>query len=365
MAVTVYNIKATTTTIVLECKTIRYLNFIPGWTSLQVLKCILQSAHIACSSKDVDALDFQLVRHDAFNNGQTQQDSTEFLLMLIDIINKGSMPDSSSTTYPTGASPFDILFSFVLGIYIVCDVCGLESSSFESSSMLYITPTDTSSMQDMVLQWMQQQLQKSCSRCNKNSYTSIRMHSLYEFCYRTYIDIHKECRSVLVKLHPITVYKTVCVQFICWMPLSVFCGLPIVSCSMKNSLILGCLRPLVSVSNSISTLGVWRSAVSHLRISDSTWCHRTPLCHIYLLNLDIMQGSFWLCIWLSLRRLVSLINHLLPVCWSTFWKSILNKNWAAGLTYCIVNLQFFVFWHMQSYMSWYTICSSALSLLFK
>ena len=25
--------------------------------------------------------------------------------------------------------------------------------------------------------------------------------------------------------------------------------------------------------------------------------------------------------WLSLRRLVSWINHLLPACWSTFWKS--------------------------------------------
>ena len=41
-----------------------------------------------------------------------------------------------------------------------------------------------------------------------NMYLSIRMHSLYEFCYRTYINIHKECSSALVKLHPITVYRT-------------------------------------------------------------------------------------------------------------------------------------------------------------
>ena len=59
---------------------------------------------------------------------------------------KGSMPDSSSTTSPTGASLSDILFSFVF-IYIVCDVCGLRSPSFESSSVLYISPTDTPSMQ--------------------------------------------------------------------------------------------------------------------------------------------------------------------------------------------------------------------------
>ena len=40
------------------------------------------------------------VPHDTFYNGQNQQDSTECLLMLINIIRKGSLPDSNSTTYP-------------------------------------------------------------------------------------------------------------------------------------------------------------------------------------------------------------------------------------------------------------------------
>ena len=79
------------------------------------------------------------------------------------------MPDSSSTTSPTGASLSDILFSFVLEKYIVCDVCGLRSPSFESSSVLYISPTDTSSMQNLILEGLQQKLQKPCSRCNKNT----------------------------------------------------------------------------------------------------------------------------------------------------------------------------------------------------
>ena len=79
------------------------------------------------------------------------------------------MPDSSSTTSPTGASLSDILFSFVLEKYIVCDVCGLRSPSFESSSVLYISPTDTPSMQNLILEGLQQKLQKSCSRCNKNT----------------------------------------------------------------------------------------------------------------------------------------------------------------------------------------------------
>ena len=79
------------------------------------------------------------------------------------------MPDSSSTTYPTRASLSDILFSFVLEKYIVCDVCGLSSPSFESSSLLYISPSDTSSMQNLILEGLQKKLQKSCSRCNKNT----------------------------------------------------------------------------------------------------------------------------------------------------------------------------------------------------
>ena len=89
--------------------------------------CLFETAHSACNSKDVDALKFQLVHHDTFYNGQIQQDSSEYLPMLIDIINKGSMFDSSSTIYPTRASLSDILFSFVLEKYTVCDVCGLRS----------------------------------------------------------------------------------------------------------------------------------------------------------------------------------------------------------------------------------------------
>ena len=43
-----------------------------------------------------------IVRHDTFYYGQNQQDSTECLLMLINIIHKGSLPDSNSTAYPMG-----------------------------------------------------------------------------------------------------------------------------------------------------------------------------------------------------------------------------------------------------------------------
>ena len=45
-------------------------------------------------------------------------------------------------------------------LFQVCDVCGLRSPSFEPRSVLYITSTYTSSMQDLILQGMQQKLQK-------------------------------------------------------------------------------------------------------------------------------------------------------------------------------------------------------------
>ena len=135
-----------------------------------LLRCLFHTAHNARNSIDVDALKFQLERHDTFNNVQNQQDSTECLLVLINIIHKGSMPDSSSTTYPMKASLSDILFSFVFEKNIVRDVCGLRSPSFESSSVIYISPTNTSSMQNSILQGLQQKLQKFCSRCNKNTW---------------------------------------------------------------------------------------------------------------------------------------------------------------------------------------------------
>ena len=93
------------------------------------------------------------------------------------------------------------------------------------------------------------------------------MHFLYGFCYRTYIYIQQECHSVLVKLHPITFYRTVFLgsaQFLSWMPLFVFVGLPIVSCSLINSLILGCSWLLVFALNNTLILGIWCSAISHL-----------------------------------------------------------------------------------------------------
>ena len=75
-------------------------------------------------------------------------------------LNSGENVENYLLGLPYITSLPDILFSFVLEKYIVCDVCRLRSHSFESSSVLYISPTDTSSMQNLILQGLQIEIAK-------------------------------------------------------------------------------------------------------------------------------------------------------------------------------------------------------------
>ena len=140
-------------------------------------------------------------------------------------------------------------------------------------------------------------------------------------------------------------------------------------CICNLIVVLSCLqhRPDLSTAgwqnDNIKHVYICYFQLKSLRILDSTRCQRTPLCHILLLNLDILQGSFRLCNWLSLRRLVSWINHLPPACWSTFRNS--NSKQQLGCRFDIMDYEsyFFVFWHMQLYMSWYIISFFGFTLL--
>ena len=105
----------------------------------------------------MDALKFRLVQYDKFYGGEQQEDASECLMMIIELINKGTEPYcGSNDNNSTGVSLSEILFSFMLDKYIVCDACGLRFPSFEPSSVSYITPTCTSSMQELIKQGMEQ-----------------------------------------------------------------------------------------------------------------------------------------------------------------------------------------------------------------
>ena len=55
-------------------------------------KLLYEIAHSVSNSTDVDALKFWLVQQDKFYGGEKQQDASECLMMLLELINKGSVP---------------------------------------------------------------------------------------------------------------------------------------------------------------------------------------------------------------------------------------------------------------------------------
>ena len=125
-------------------------------TEGSISKFLFETAHSASNSTDVDALKFRLVQYDKLYGGETQEDASKCLMMLLQLINKGSVPYcASSDDNSTGVSLSEILFSFMLEEYIVCDACRLRSPSFQCSSVLYITPTCTFSMQELIKQGME------------------------------------------------------------------------------------------------------------------------------------------------------------------------------------------------------------------
>ena len=140
-------------------------------TEGSISKFLFEMARSVSSSIDVDRLKFRLIQYDKFYSGEQQEGASECLMTLIELINKGSVPYcGSNDNNSTGVSLSEILFAFMLEKYIVCDACGLRSPSFESSSVLYITPTYTCSMQGLIKQGMGQKLEKSCFRCKKNTW---------------------------------------------------------------------------------------------------------------------------------------------------------------------------------------------------
>ena len=46
----------------------------------------------------------------------------------------------------------------------------MKSPAFETSSLLYVTPTDSTSMQELLLHKHKQKLYKTCSCCGRNTW---------------------------------------------------------------------------------------------------------------------------------------------------------------------------------------------------
>ena len=157
-----------------------------------------------------------------------------------------------------------------------------------------------------------------------------------------------------------------CISGECAVPVlnATFCFFWFTNCVLffDKSLILGCLWPLAFVLNNTLILGIWCSTIPtipRMFLSlDFLWEYRIQHGANGLLYVTssystwIFCRGFRLCNWLSLWRLLSWINELPPACASTFWKS--NFKQQLGCRFDIMdNKSYFVFWHMQLYLSWY------------
>ena len=73
-------------------------------------------------------------------------------MLLIKIMDKGFGLCPTGDNISSNGSFSEFLFSFVLEKYIICDICTVKSPAFETTSLLYVTPTDCTSMQELLMQ---------------------------------------------------------------------------------------------------------------------------------------------------------------------------------------------------------------------
>ena len=121
---------------------------------------------------------------------------------------------------------------------------------------------------------------------------------------------------------------------------------------------------IIGIFFNILTLGTLRSAISQLLsgcflpldfLSEYRIQHGT-IGPLYVTsryshdNWDILQGRFRLCNWLSLRRLVSWINHVPPVFLSTFWKSTFKQHLDCRFDIMDCKSSFFILTHAIVYV---------------
>ena len=85
-------------------------------TKLPLSNCTLEPAHSASNSIDVDAFKFRIVQY-IFYNGQIQQYSSECLMMLIEVISKGSVPNCWSTDNISTRDSLSYIFIYFRTVY--------------------------------------------------------------------------------------------------------------------------------------------------------------------------------------------------------------------------------------------------------
>ena len=118
----------------------------------------------------METLKLQLSTYNSFFTAEIQEDACECLMLLIEIMDKGSGLCPVNDKIKSKGSFSEPLFSFVLEKYIICDICTMKSPAFETTSLLYVIPTDSTSMQELLLQEHKHKLYKTCYCCGRDTW---------------------------------------------------------------------------------------------------------------------------------------------------------------------------------------------------
>ena len=112
----------------------------------------------------------QLSSYNSFFTGETQEDICECIILLIEIKDKGFGLCPTNDIISSKGSFSEFLLSFVLEKYIICDICTVKYPAFETTRLLYVTPTHCTSMQELLMQKHKQKLYKTCSCCGRDTW---------------------------------------------------------------------------------------------------------------------------------------------------------------------------------------------------
>ena len=91
-------------------------------------------------------------------------------MLLIEIMDKGFGLCPTNDYINNKGSFSELIFSFVLERYIICDICKMKSPAFEATSLLYVAPTNSTSMHELLLQEHKQKIYKTCSCCGRDTW---------------------------------------------------------------------------------------------------------------------------------------------------------------------------------------------------
>ena len=85
-------------------------------------------------------------------------------MLLIEIKDKGFGLCPTNDNINSKGSFFELLFSFVLEKYIICDIWTVKSPAFETANLLYVTTNDSTSVQELLLQGHKKSYKTCCGR---------------------------------------------------------------------------------------------------------------------------------------------------------------------------------------------------------